>query len=101
MVPSAFVVVEALPLTTSGKLDRKALPAPENTRPELEETYIAPRTRVDETLAGLWAEVLGREREGGSGGEVLGAGRAVAAGHSGRLADAQGVAGGGAAPRPF
>src|SRR5262249_26686760 len=64
MVPSAFVVVEALPLTTSGKLDRKALPAPENTRPELEETYIAPRTRVEETLAGLWAEVLGLERVG-------------------------------------
>jgi amino acid adenylation domain-containing protein len=64
MVPSAFVLLEALPLTTNGKLDRKALPAPETARPELEEAYIAPRTPVEQALAAVWAEVLGVERVG-------------------------------------
>ncbi|AUX42318.1 NRPS protein [Sorangium cellulosum] len=61
MVPSAFVVMPALPVTTSGKLDRKALPAPEL---EAQESgYEPPRTPVEETLAGIWAEVLGLEAE--------------------------------------
>src|SRR5262249_45295731 len=64
MVPSAFVLLEALPLTPSGKVDRKALPAPDNARPELEEAYVAPRTPVERGLADLWAEVLGLERVG-------------------------------------
>ncbi|HEX8696900.1 MAG TPA: amino acid adenylation domain-containing protein, partial [Longimicrobium sp.] len=62
MVPSAFVPLEALPLTPNGKLDRKALPAPDLA--SAEETYVAPRTPVEEVLAGIWAEVLGRERVG-------------------------------------
>jgi amino acid adenylation domain-containing protein len=64
MVPSAFVLLEAMPLTPNGKLDRKALPAPETVRPELEEAYIAPRTPVEQSLAAVWAEVLGVERVG-------------------------------------
>ncbi|MEW5931800.1 MAG: condensation domain-containing protein, partial [Gemmatimonadota bacterium] len=61
MVPSAFVVLESIPLTSNGKVDRRALPAPERTD---EETYVAPRTPAEEVLAGIWAEVLGLERVG-------------------------------------
>ena len=64
MVPSAFVSLEALPLTTSGKVDRRALPAPGQTRPELAGAYVAPRTPVEEELAHIWASVLGIERVG-------------------------------------
>ncbi|HEY2762813.1 MAG TPA: amino acid adenylation domain-containing protein, partial [Pseudonocardiaceae bacterium] len=63
MVPSAFVVLEAMPLTTSGKVDRRALPAPDS-RPELEPGYVAPRTPAEHQLAGIWAEVLGLKRVG-------------------------------------
>ncbi|MBD2040609.1 non-ribosomal peptide synthetase [Microcoleus sp. FACHB-672] len=59
MVPASFVILEALPLTPNGKVDRKALPAPHTTRPELEEIFTAPRTSVEETLAQIWSQVLG------------------------------------------
>src|SRR6202158_1689305 len=62
MVPSAFVVPPALPLTPNGKVDRRALPAPEP--PSGEGSYVAPRTPVEEVLAGIWAEVLRLERGG-------------------------------------
>ncbi|MFJ4523403.1 non-ribosomal peptide synthase/polyketide synthase [Streptomyces sp. NPDC088810] len=62
LVPSSFTPLDALPLTTSGKLDRRALPAPDIT---LEERgFVAPRTPDEETLAGIWAEVLGVARVG-------------------------------------
>src|ERR687886_738282 len=59
MVPSAFVLLDALPLTPNGKVDRRALPAPDTTRPELAGAYVAPRTSVEELLAGCSADVLG------------------------------------------
>jgi len=58
MVPAAFMFLESMPLTGNGKLDRKALPAPEQTRPDLNEEYTAPRTADEELLAGIWSEVL-------------------------------------------
>jgi non-ribosomal peptide synthetase component F len=64
MVPCAFVFLESLPLTTNGKLDRKALPAPDQIRPDVTEKFVAPRTLVEETLANIWAKVLGFERVG-------------------------------------
>jgi amino acid adenylation domain-containing protein/non-ribosomal peptide synthase protein (TIGR01720 family) len=64
MVPSAFVAMDALPLTPSGKVDRRALPAPEQARTRLEVAYIAPRTPEEETLADVWVRLLGLERVG-------------------------------------
>jgi amino acid adenylation domain-containing protein len=64
MVPQAFVFLDQLPLTPSGKVDRRALPAPEQSRPAQAETYVAPATRVEEVIAGIWAAVLKLERIG-------------------------------------
>jgi amino acid adenylation domain-containing protein len=64
MVPSAFVVVEALPLTANGKVDHKALPAPDTVRPELEKVFVAPRTTEEKILAQIWAKVLNFEQVG-------------------------------------
>ncbi|WP_163998551.1 non-ribosomal peptide synthase/polyketide synthase [Pyxidicoccus caerfyrddinensis] len=64
MVPSAFVVLEALPLNSSGKLDRKALPAPDLSRSELKPAYVAPRNDVEQRLADIWALVLGLKQVG-------------------------------------
>jgi len=64
MVPSVFVFLDTLPLTPNGKLDRKALPAPDHSRPELENTFTAPRTPVETRLANIWAEVLKLDQVG-------------------------------------
>ncbi len=64
MVPSAFVRIESLPTTRSGKLDTAALPEPEPSRPELDNAYCAPRTPAEETLAEIWRSVLGLDRVG-------------------------------------
>ena len=64
MVPSAFVILEALPLLLSGKVNRRALPAPDKARPELGTPLIAPRTPEEEQLAEIWAQVLGLEQVG-------------------------------------
>ena len=64
LIPSAFVLLDQLPLTPNGKLDRRALPAPESSRPDAQRAYAAPRTPVEELLAAIWAEVLRVERVG-------------------------------------
>ncbi|WP_301128295.1 non-ribosomal peptide synthetase, partial [Streptomyces cacaoi] len=61
MVPAAFVVLDALPLNAAGKLDRRALPEPGFAS---ERAFTAPRTRVEEVLAGVWQQVLGVEQVG-------------------------------------
>jgi hypothetical protein len=64
MVPADFVVLPALPLSSNGKIDRRALPAPPRERPELGAAFVAPESPTEQTLAALWCEVLGRERVG-------------------------------------
>ncbi|HKM55690.1 MAG TPA: amino acid adenylation domain-containing protein, partial [Isosphaeraceae bacterium] len=64
MIPSALVVLDALPLTANGKLDRRALPEPGGEGAVVSGGYAAPRTKVEERLALMWAEVLGLERVG-------------------------------------
>jgi glutamate-1-semialdehyde-2,1-aminomutase/malonyl CoA-acyl carrier protein transacylase len=64
MIPSAFVMLEALPLTPNGKVDRRALPAPDTSQTSLEQGFVPPHTATEETLAAIWAEVLGVERVG-------------------------------------
>jgi acyl carrier protein len=63
MVPAAYVWLEKLPLTASGKLDRKGLPAPEGNA-YAARGYEAPQTETEEAVAGIWAEVLKVERVG-------------------------------------
>jgi aspartate racemase len=65
MIPTTFVTMAKLPLNPNGKVDRQALPAPAKARPDLGEgTFVAPRTKVEEVVAGICAEVLELERIG-------------------------------------
>jgi microcystin synthetase protein McyA len=64
MMPNAFVMLDAIPLTANGKIDRRALPSLEQIRLELANTYVAPCTPIEEILAVIWAEVLGIEQVG-------------------------------------
>ncbi|MEG5142650.1 amino acid adenylation domain-containing protein [Microcoleus sp. AT8-B6] len=64
MVPSAFVVLESLPVTPNGKVDRLALPAPQPIKLEWAGGYVAAQTSIEEVLVKIWAEVLGIKRVG-------------------------------------
>jgi aryl carrier-like protein len=64
MVPTAFVMLEELPLTVNGKVDRRALPALDSQRPQLEKVYVGPRNEREEKLAAIWSQVLGVEQVG-------------------------------------
>ncbi|WP_327666847.1 amino acid adenylation domain-containing protein [Streptomyces sp. NBC_00485] len=64
MVPSAFVTLAALPLTVNGKLDRRALPAPDGAALAVTARYVAPRTHEEQRAAEIWREVLGIDRVG-------------------------------------
>jgi amino acid adenylation domain-containing protein len=58
MVPSIFIFLKSMPLTSNGKLDRNALPTPKESRPELDTPYIGPSNPLEEQLAVIWSEVL-------------------------------------------
>ncbi|MEP7306498.1 MAG: amino acid adenylation domain-containing protein [Acidobacteriota bacterium] len=58
MIPSAFVVMASLPRLSSGKIDRGALPAPDNARPELDRPFVAARNDLEKQLVGMWQAVL-------------------------------------------
>jgi amino acid adenylation domain-containing protein len=64
MIPSTFVFLEKLPLTTNGKVDRKNLPMPDLSERSPEGSYLAPRTAVEEVVADIWAEALNVSRIG-------------------------------------
>ncbi len=64
MLPSWYVVVDSLPLTPGGKVDRGALPGPEISRPELTTPYVEPRTVLEKALCNLCAGVLGIDEIG-------------------------------------
>src|SRR6185503_10118322 len=64
MVPSAFVTLDKWPLSSNGKLDRKALPPPDNTRPDVGKEYSEPATETEAVLAAIWSEILGIQKPG-------------------------------------
>jgi amino acid adenylation domain-containing protein len=64
MIPSAFVFLDALPQMANGKVDRKALPAVDQIRVDLDQCFLPPRTPVEEVLAAIWATLLGHDRIG-------------------------------------
>ena len=93
MVPASFTRLDRLPLTPNGKVERKALPPPETAEPRRagrrrRRGFASP---LEELLAGIWAEVLGRERAAAGRGRLLRAGRPLPARHPGGLAGAGGA----------
>ncbi len=64
MVPAVFIFLEALPLSPNGKVNRTALPVPDTERPDLQVTFVAPRTDTEKRLADIWVDILGIARVG-------------------------------------
>ncbi|MEO1446011.1 MAG: amino acid adenylation domain-containing protein, partial [Cyanobacteria bacterium J06635_11] len=64
MIPSVFVCLEAFPLTPNGKLNRRALPAPQMTNIQKSSAYVAPRTLIEQQLADIWKDILGLNQVG-------------------------------------
>jgi amino acid adenylation domain-containing protein len=64
MIPSTFVILDAVPLTPSGKVNRRALPEPSRTRPDLATPLVKPRTPTEKALSDIWAHVLGLDQIG-------------------------------------
>jgi acyl carrier protein len=64
MVPSVFILLTEMPLTPRGKVDRRALPAPDRLRARSEVEFVAPRTAAEEVVAEIWMEILGLDRVG-------------------------------------
>ncbi|HEY9763710.1 MAG TPA: amino acid adenylation domain-containing protein [Trichocoleus sp.] len=64
MVPSAFVMMDSLPITPNGKVDRRALPTPTSDRPDLREAFVAPRNSTEQQLAAIWMQALGIQQVG-------------------------------------
>ena len=64
MIPSLFMQMETFPLTSNGKIDRKSLPEPDGIRPDLESSFVPPRTPVEKKIAAIWTNILGLEQVG-------------------------------------
>ncbi|HTF61789.1 MAG TPA: amino acid adenylation domain-containing protein, partial [Edaphobacter sp.] len=64
MVPSTILSLQSLPLTANGKVDRRALPMPDQSRPELDESQLAPRTPMEEIVVDIWARILKLDKVG-------------------------------------
>jgi aspartate racemase len=64
MVPTAFVMLSALPRLASGKIDRQALPAPDQKRPHLDQPYVSPRSELQRHLSNLWCDILKLDKVG-------------------------------------
>ena len=64
MLPAAFVVLDALPLMPNGKVDRRALPMPDDSKRNYNEAYVAPQTPTEKALAFIWKEILRIEKIG-------------------------------------
>jgi amino acid adenylation domain-containing protein len=64
MMPGTFVFLDSFPLTSNGKIDRRALPIPGKSRPELETPFVAPSTPMEKQLTELWADVLSLDKVG-------------------------------------
>ncbi|BAT56838.1 amino acid adenylation domain-containing protein (plasmid) [Nostoc sp. NIES-3756] len=64
MIPSAFLPLQNLPLTANGKVDRKALPAPDKINAEIEQFFVAPRNSLEAQMAEIWSQVLRVEKVG-------------------------------------
>jgi amino acid adenylation domain-containing protein len=64
MIPSVFVRLDAMPLTPNGKIDRRALPEPDGTRPQLEAAYVMPQTEAEQEIAQVWQKALQLEKVG-------------------------------------
>ena len=64
MLPAMFIPLDAFPLTANGKLDRQALPAPEQVRPELAQDFVRPHSEVERAIAVIWRQVLHLEQVG-------------------------------------
>lgn len=64
MIPTLFIFLDSMPLTPSGKIDRRALPAPTGKRPSLDTPYVAPRNAAEETVITCWQDILGWEQIG-------------------------------------
>jgi amino acid adenylation domain-containing protein len=64
MIPAAFVSLEAIPLTANGKVDRRGLPVPQQAQSSSDQSYVAPRTPTEHTLARLWGDILNNKRVG-------------------------------------
>jgi acyl carrier protein len=64
MAPSAFVLLDSMPLLSNGKVNLKALPAPTHSRQALEQEYVAPRNETEQALVAIFEEVLGVEKVG-------------------------------------
>jgi acyl carrier protein len=64
MIPAVFVILDRMPLTPHGKLDRKALPPPQRRRPDLDNPFVAPATPLEKRLSRIWGEVLYQDEVG-------------------------------------